>query len=273
MSDKHMSPIGYNVLRSFEGRALRAYRDVVGVWTIGFGNTNSDAAVLGFKIEAGVRITEAQADALLTVAMEKRYEPTVNKAFPEAAQEVRDAGYDFVYNIGTGGFANRGWVKGWLARKDASGILAYDHAGGRVYPGLTRRRRRELGMIKSGDYGPEGRQAPPTLNANGHVDGTVTSAPVPVPFPASTNMLWHGSEGQEVTDFQTALGINGFPVPVTGTFDAATEAATKKFQQAHPQLDADGVGGPATRASLQRGVDAKSKGKRKIGRASCRERV
>src|SRR5258708_88803 len=143
-----MSPTGYNVCRSFEGRALRAYKDCVGVWTIGFGNTNADASVLGFKIAAGVRITEEQAESLLKVAMETRYAPTVKRVLVGADQSTIDAGCDFAYDIGTGGFAGRGWVKSWLARKDASGILAYDHGGGHVISGLTRRRRRELAMIE-----------------------------------------------------------------------------------------------------------------------------
>lgn len=246
-----MSPEGYNVCRSFEGRALRAYKDVVGVWTIGFGNTNADAEVLGFIIGPGVTITEAQANDLLKVAMETRYEPTVRAVLGEVPQYVFDAACDFVYNIGTAGLAGRSWVKAWLARGDASGILAYDHAGGKVYPGLTRRRHREFDMITAGNYGPEGVQPPALLDS--------------VPIPASTNMLWRGALGQEVTDFQTALGINGFPCPVSGTYDPATEAACKQFQAAHPQLAVDGVAGPATRAAAQRGVDMRSKGKRAGG--------
>jgi lysozyme len=39
---------GLAVIRSFEGRALKAYKDCVGVWTIGYGQTNYDSSVLGF---------------------------------------------------------------------------------------------------------------------------------------------------------------------------------------------------------------------------------
>lgn len=252
-----MSPKGYNVTRGFEGRALRAYKDVVGVWTIGFGNTNSDASVLGFTIKAGVTITEEQAEQLLQVAMKQRYEPTVRAAMPGADQPTYDSSCDFVYNIGTAGFASRGWVKQWKINKDASGILAYNHAGGKVVSGLTRRRARELAMIRTGDYGPEGSAAPAlvTVDAGGNERAGVQ-------IPAAVGMLRLGSTGDEVKAFQESLTTNGFPVTASGTFDAATDTATKAFQRAHKQLDVDGVGGPATRAALQRGVDVASKAKR-----------
>ena len=32
---------GLNVVRSFEGCSLRAYKDCVGVWTIGYGHTGN----------------------------------------------------------------------------------------------------------------------------------------------------------------------------------------------------------------------------------------
>lgn len=258
-----MSPKGYNVTRSFEGRALRAYRDIVGVWTIGYGNTNSDASVLGFTIGAGVRITEAQAEQLLQVAMKQRYEPTVRVVMSGADQPTFDATCDFVYNIGTGGLATRSWVKQWKKNKDASGILAYNHAGGNVVGGLTRRRERELAMIKAGDYGPEGANPPAEVTVDSSGRETAGNPPIAsTVFPAAAGMLRLGSEGQEVKDFQAALTASGFPVDVDGVYGPATEAACARFQQAHSQLDVDGVGGPATRAALQRGVDLASKAKR-----------
>lgn len=275
MTATSMSPPGYNVLRSFEGRSLRAYKDVVGVWTIGFGNTNSDASVLGFTIGAGVTITAEQADSLLRIAVEKRYEPTVRATFPDASQELFDAATDFVYNIGTGGLAKRSWVIGYKRNKDASGILAYDHAGGKVYAGLTRRRKRELAIINAADYGPEGKATPSELilDKNGKEigvkPGVKVNAPPPLPAalppgtatlsPVSSGMLRKGDQGEEVRDLQTMLRVSGYPCNSNGSFDAITEKAMKDFQRAHAQLDVDGVAGPASRAALQRVYDMKSK--------------
>lgn len=52
-----------------------------------------------------------------------------------------------------------------------------------------------------------------------------------------------GSVGADVTTWQNALNAAGFPVAVTGTFDAATTAATKAWQAAKG-LTADGIVGP-----------------------------
>jgi hypothetical protein len=54
-----------------------------------------------------------------------------------------------------------------------------------------------------------------------------------------------GSSGADVTVWQNDLNGAGFPVTVSGTFDDATEAATKKWQGGHG-LTADGIVGPAS---------------------------
>lgn len=53
------------------------------------------------------------------------------------------------------------------------------------------------------------------------------------------------SSGSEVTLWQGLLASAGFPVPVSGTFDVATDAATRQWQAAKG-LQADGVVGPAS---------------------------
>lgn len=155
----HVSEPGYAVVRSFEGRSLKAYKDEVGVWTIGYGNTNADAAVLGFTIKAGVTITEDQADQLLRAAMIRQYEPDINSAMYSAnpTQAQFDAGGSFHYN--TGAIKRASWVKSFVAHNLPavhSQIMLWNKAGGKALAGLTRRRNREWEMIDKGDYGPEG---------------------------------------------------------------------------------------------------------------------
>lgn len=160
MLNMYVSDAGYRVCRSFEGRSLKAYRDAVGVWTIGYGSTNADAELLGFLIKAGVTITEEQAEALLKLTAQRRYIPAVNKALDgtNPSQAAFDAGFDFDYN--TGAIARASWVKSFAAsnlQAVHSNIMLWNKAGGHVLAGLTRRRNREWEMIASGDYGPEGR--------------------------------------------------------------------------------------------------------------------
>jgi uncharacterized protein (TIGR02594 family) len=194
---------GYAVTRSFEGRSLKAYRDEVGVWTIGFGNTNADADVLGFEVKAGVTINETQAEQLLRAAIQRRYEPGVRRAMPpDSPQPAYDAGVDFDYN--TGAIARASWVKSFAAKNLPavhSQILAWNKAGGNVLAGLTRRRKREWEMIESGNYGPEGAQHLLTDEKGRPISvatttpagtpATTTATPVVASLPATGLMPWH----------------------------------------------------------------------------------
>jgi lysozyme len=53
-----INPAGMDLVESFEGCQLTAYRDSGGVWTIGYGHTGDD-------VHPGETITQVQADALL----------------------------------------------------------------------------------------------------------------------------------------------------------------------------------------------------------------
>lgn len=249
---------GYAVIRAFEGRALKAYRDAVGVWTIGFGITNYDkwaVEYLGRPIGAGMEITEEQAEYLLRESIRRDYAPAVAAAMPNAKPNEIDGGTSFHYN--TGAIARASWVKYWAAGNVAlmrESLLAWNKAGGNVLAGLTRRRKREDAIIENGDYGPEGNQAPPTLDANGRVihSGHLEGTP---------GMLRKGDAGPEVKAVQAALIVLGFKIDPReeSHFGVETEASVLAFQKSHPQLVADGIVGPATRAALTREADAKRK--------------
>jgi lysozyme len=257
-----MTPPGLAVVRSFEGRALKAYRDSVGVITIGYGNTNYDkfaVEFLGGPITMATTITEEQAEYLLIETMRRNYMPAVTKALGEQAPQVGDGGGSFHYN--TGGIGRAGWVKLFLAHSSAEAITAainsWNKAGGKVLAGLVRRRAREAAIILRGDYGPEGRTKPPTLNASGRI---VSNPADPEHHLAGTpGMLKLGSTGPEVEDFKASMRLIGFTLAKTNVFDAETEAAVLSFQKSHPGLGVDGVVGPATRASVGREADLKRK--------------
>lgn len=259
---RDMSAQGYSVVKSFEGRALKSYKDCVGVWTIGYGNTNHDqfaVSYLGRAIGPGIEITEAQADYLLHESMKRKYLPQVEAKMPGVKQPAFDAGGSFHYNTGAIGKAS--WVPKFLANADfKSALLSWNKGGGRVLAGLTRRREREYAMCATGNYGPEGKMSPPVLNAKGTVIKSKQKEGVAaVPKKGVPGMLRKGDAMPEVTDLQNKLTEVGFKVPVTGKFDDATETAVRAFQTAHPQLTQDGVVGPATRTQLQRELDAKRK--------------
>lgn len=261
---RDMTPKGYAVNKSFEGRALKSYKDVVGVWTIGYGNTNYDAFAVEYlkrKIGPGITITESEAEYLLHESMRRKYLPQVERVMPGCSDGAFDAGGSFHYN--TGAISRASWVKKFMASlpyRDA--LMSWNKGGGRVLAGLTRRRAREYAMVHDNDYGPEGRNAPPVLHNGRVVPGAPATVPADHPdhpLAGTPGMLRKGDELPEVKDLQDQLIALGFKVVATGKFDDATDKAVRSFQQAHPQLGLDGVVGPATRKALQREIDAKRK--------------
>jgi len=249
---------GLAVNRAFEGRALKAYRDSAGVWTIGFGTTNFDkwaVEYLGRPIGAGMTITEEQAEYLLRESIRRNYAPEVGRAMPNAKPHENDGGIIFHYNTGAIGRAS--WVKIW--RSGSSDFLAsirsWNKAGGKVLAGLTRRREREYAIITRGDYGPEGNTRPPTINAAGKV---VSVADKNHHLAGTPGMQRIGDQNPDVEDLNRKLALLGYNTGKSGdVFDSLTLASVKAFQRAHGQLVVDGIVGPATRAAINRSLDVK----------------
>lgn len=125
---------GINLIKKFEGCRLEAYKDPVGVWTIGYGHTGD--------VKEGQKITEKKAISLLKSDLEK-FEKKVAKYDWKYHfnQNEFDALVSFAYNIGNvdgvtkNGKRSRGQV--------ADAILLYNKAGGKVLNGLVKRRKAE----------------------------------------------------------------------------------------------------------------------------------
>lgn len=140
---KKISQAGIDLIKEFEGCYLKAYKDPVGVWTIGYGITNSDKSITGTTISAGLTISQKTADEWLRNSLNKKYLPYVLKYDDKYDwnQNELDALVSFAYNIGS---IDQLTAKGTRSKSTiASKILQYDKAGGKVLRGLTRRRRAE----------------------------------------------------------------------------------------------------------------------------------
>lgn len=83
------------LMKSFEGCKLTAYKCPAGVWTIGYGHTGKD-------VTAGKRITQAEADALFDADVE-RFAPSVARVFQgvSLSQCQFEALLSLSYNIGS----------------------------------------------------------------------------------------------------------------------------------------------------------------------------
>lgn len=143
-----LSPAGANLIQQFEGLFLHAYKDPIGVVTIGWGHTNVDPPYF----QMGDTWTRTQCVNTFYTDM-VRYEDAVKQLVTvELNQNQFDALVSFTYNCGSGNLKKSG-----LLRKVNSGDMEgaagqfalWNKAGGRVLPGLTRRRAAEVLMFQS----------------------------------------------------------------------------------------------------------------------------
>lgn len=103
-----MSDRGRAALIQREGVRLKAYRDSVGILTIGVGHTSMAGPP---RVTPGLTITRAECDAIFARDLVK-YERTVNAAVTvPVSQNAFDAMVSLCYNIGQGGFAKSSVVR------------------------------------------------------------------------------------------------------------------------------------------------------------------
>jgi lysozyme len=133
-----------DLVKEFEGCKLTAYRDPIGVWTIGYGTTAR--AGLGIIPTGGMTITQAEADQLLADGLNKfadQIRPMINAGLND---NQFGACVSLAYNIGGHGFSTSSALKNINAGdydKAANAILLWNKAGGKVLKGLVRRREAE----------------------------------------------------------------------------------------------------------------------------------
>jgi len=142
---------GLRLLKSFESLELLAYLDPVGVWTIGYGTTMID----GQPVYRGLRITEAEAEALLQNDLNRFERAVRNGVTIDINSNQFSALVSFTYNVGSGAFQGS-TLRRRLNQNDIAGaadeFLRWVRGGGSVLPGLVRRRDAERALFLSQDY-------------------------------------------------------------------------------------------------------------------------
>lgn len=133
---------GIDLIKSFEGCRLTAYKCPAGVWTIGYGHTEG--------VKEGQSITQEKADIYLTLDLEK-YEGYVEATNLQLNQNQFDALVSFTYNCGHGNLKTL--IKNRSLQQIAEALLLYNKANGKVLAGLTRRREAERELFLSSDGG------------------------------------------------------------------------------------------------------------------------
>ncbi|MDX2211650.1 MAG: lysozyme [Oculatellaceae cyanobacterium bins.114] len=141
---KHINAKGLQLLKNFEGLSLTAYKDAVGIWTIGYGTTSG--------VKPGQKITQAQAEEFLKRDLQ-RFEAAVDRLVKVPLNSNQfSALVVFTYNAGERALATSTLLKllnqgHYQAAADQ--LLRWNRAGGQVLAGLTRRRQAERALFLS----------------------------------------------------------------------------------------------------------------------------
>jgi len=140
------SKTGLALTERFEGVRLEAYKDVAGIWTIGYGHT-------GPEVIEGLTITEDEAGFFLEQDTQTAVNAVNRLVTVSLTQSEFDALVDFTFNVGQGNFEKSTLLR-LLNEGDYQGAATqfdlWDHAGGKVVAGLLRRRQDETQEFKSG---------------------------------------------------------------------------------------------------------------------------
>jgi lysozyme len=135
------------VVGGFEGLRQTAYRDVVGVPTICYGETRG--------VKMGQTATKAECDTMLIEGL-KDFEGGVYSCAPglyDAPPERVVAHVSLAYNIGKGAYCKSTVVRRFNAgdiKGSCEAFLMWNKAKGITWPGLTRRRKAERELCLKG---------------------------------------------------------------------------------------------------------------------------
>lgn len=146
MTDLKVGPKARALMHHFEQCSLVAYLCPAKVWTIGWGNTGPD-------VKRGTRWTQLQADAAFERRIANEFAPAVAKAIGDAPTTAGQFGamVSLAYNIGVKAFAGSSVARAHAAGNAAGAEKAFGlwtKGGGKVLPGLVRRRAAEAALYR-----------------------------------------------------------------------------------------------------------------------------
>ncbi len=144
-----------DLIKEFEGFEPKAYRDHVGIWTIGYGTTK--AAGVGIDPKDGMSITQDDAERYLQLAVQKFAAQIEDMIDVPVNDNQFGALVSLAYNIGPGSLAKSTVMKRLNAgdyQGAADAFAMWNKAGGKVLAGLTRRRAAERDLFLKLDKEP-----------------------------------------------------------------------------------------------------------------------
>jgi lysozyme len=146
-----MLQIAAELCKQFEGFRAKPYLCPAGIPTIGYGSTYyADGRKVTLQDEP---IEEPEAEKLLMHELETTYLPGVLRNCPGLAADERklNAIVDFAYNLGVGRLQTS-TLKRKINAQDWEGaqeqLMLWVRGGGKVLPGLVRRRTAESALLR-----------------------------------------------------------------------------------------------------------------------------
>lgn len=263
-----VSQRGLQEIAAHEGIVSSAYKDSVGVWTVGIGHTKN----AGYPNPAKER-REFSLDEIMGIFARdiEKFENRVRKAFTrKLTQEQFDAAVSFDFN--TGGIHRASWVRQFNAGNIV--LAKKKFMDWRKPSEIIPRRKKERDLFFDGKYSGNGYVNVYPASGSGTVlwskgkrmafsafDKEHNLIAVPnvsaVSRPRLKTLLKKGSRGQNVKTLQNMLDQYSYIIgQIDGIFGAKTESAVKSFQERNG-LTVDGkvrVGGE-TWTALKTSID------------------
>ncbi len=127
---------GLAIREQFEEVRLQAYKNHLGIWTIGYGHT-------GPEVIDSLTITEEQANKLFVADIQSAADAVNSMVEVSLRQGEFDALVDFVFNIGYAAFAKSSMLR-YLNEHNPMAVAdefeKWGHVSGRIVAGLLRRK-------------------------------------------------------------------------------------------------------------------------------------
>lgn len=147
----HISDVGLQLIKAFEGKHNKGYLCPANVWTIGYGHTGP---TFDKPTPQGMTISDFDAETLLKKDMAKFEDVVTKHVKVPLSQNQFDALVSFTFNVGAGAFASSTLLKllnqGKYDEVPAQ-FLRWNKGGGKVLAGLVRRRKSEAHLFVTGE--------------------------------------------------------------------------------------------------------------------------
>lgn len=147
-----MNQKGLELIKEFEGFRSRSYKCSAGIWSVGFGHTSSAGPP---QVGPLTVVTREEAEAILQRDLQV-FERAVEHAIKVPLNSNQfSALVSFCYNVGPTAFRASSVLKAVNAQQWAEvprRLALWNKAGGKVLPGLVRRRAAEAALFMERDH-------------------------------------------------------------------------------------------------------------------------